>query len=489
MTEPPGNYDLPSAGVGRGGGWPWLWLLPLTAAGLSVWLLYSAWGQKGIAIEVELPHGQGLEVGDLVRYRGIAVGSVRELELTPDLGAVRAQVLLEPSARDLSREGSRFWVVRPQVDFAGASGLSTLIGAKYLGAIPGSGPYRKHFQGLDQPPPMALLEAGGLELTLVTPDQGGIRAGAPVSYRRVVIGKILSLDLARDASAVELRIYIEPRYRDLMREGTRFWKVGGAQFRAGFSGIELDVEPVGSFLLGGVTLAIPPDPGALLVPGQRLPLHERPESEWLEWVPFFALESGPDRVEPGRPRPLALELSWQYKEYWTWTRDARRRGWGLPLAEGLLAPADLLRPPPEALPESPALRAGDLELNPGAVRPLTPDLALLPVDHQWPAWNRGPGAPLERAEDLLIIADPERPRRFVAAEHLHRADGAWRIADLPFDPDWHGASVVSDRDGRLLGLLLVDAKGARIAQLGAGRGSEEKQIGTKETEASQGMPQ
>jgi hypothetical protein len=335
---------------------------------------------------------------------------------------------------------------------------------------------------------MALLEAGGLELTLVTPDRGGIRAGAPVSYRRVVIGKILSVDLARDASAVELRIYIEPRYSDLMREGTRFWKVGGAQFRAGLTGIELDVEPVGSLLLGGVTLAIPPDPGPLLAPGQRLPLHERPDPEWLQWVPFLALNSDPERVEPGRPRPLAVELSWQFKEYWTWTRDGRRRGWGLPLAEGLLAPADLLQPPPEALPGSAALSAGDLELSPGSVRPLTPDLALLPMDHQWPAWTLGSGDPLERAEDLLIIADPERPRRFVAAEHLRRADGAWVIADLPFDADWHGASVVADRDGRLVGLLLVDAKGARIARLGAERGSEPKQPG-RGTGAPPGTPQ
>jgi hypothetical protein len=318
---------------------------------------------------------------------------------------------------------------------------------------------------------MALQEAGGLELTLVTPDQGGIRAGAPVSYRRVVIGKILSVDLARDASAVELRIYIQPRYSDLMREGTRFWKVGGAQFRAGFSGIELDVEPVGSLLLGGVTLAIPPNPGRLLAPGQRLPLHERPEPEWLQWVPFLALKSGPDGVEPGRPRPLALELSWQYKEYWAWTRDGRRRGWGLPLAEGLLAPADLLQPPPDALAGSPALSAGDRELSPGQVRPLTPGLALLPMDHQWPAWTQGPGAPLERAEDLLIIADPERPRRFVAAEHLRRDAGAWRIIDLPFDAGWHGASVVADRDGRLLGLLLVDEASVRVAQFGSERGS------------------
>ena len=54
---------------------------------------------------------------------------------------------------------------------------------------------------------------------------------------------------------------------------------------------------------------------------------------------------------------------------------------------------------------SAALSAGERELSPGPVRPLTPDLALLPAEHQWPVWTLGPGASLERAEDLLIIAD------------------------------------------------------------------------------------
>ena len=80
-------------------------------------------------------------------------------------------------------------------------------------------------------------------------------------------------------------------------------------------------------------------------------------------------------------------------------------------------PADLLQPPPEALPGSAALSAGERELSPGPVRPLTPDLALLPAEHQWPVWTLGPGASLERAEDLLIIADPERAYQTLSSLH------------------------------------------------------------------------
>ena len=67
MTESRESDDLPRAGVGRARAWPWLWLLPLAAASLSLWLLFSAWGQKGIAIEVELALGVQLEqLGDVL---------------------------------------------------------------------------------------------------------------------------------------------------------------------------------------------------------------------------------------------------------------------------------------------------------------------------------------------------------------------------------------------------------------------------------------
>lgn len=450
------------AQVRRGPHWPWWWLIPLLAVGLSAWLLLSALAGQGINVVVELPHGHGLKPGDALRYRGIPVGTVRALRLTDDLAAVLAEVRLDPDAKGLAQEGSQFWVVRPQVDISGASGLGTIIGANYLGVIPGHGPFQDRFMGLDEPPLMAVLDAGGLELTLVTTQQGGLRAGAPISYRQVVIGKVLAVDLAPDASAVELRAYVEPRYAPLIREGTRFWKVGGAHLRAGFTGISLDLDPVSTLILGGVTLAIPPDPGPPVAQGRRFRLHDEPEQEWLDWLPFMALESS----DASRPHPVALELSWRYKQYWYLTGEGHRRGWGLPVKGGVLGPEDLLQPPDGALQDGLELTVGGQQAKPESARPFAPGLALLPLKPNPPVWPADPTPPLRQAEDLLIIADPARPMRYVAADRLALQDRVWRIAaEVPFDANWHGASVVSDHDGRLVGLLLVDDSGARIAEL------------------------
>ena len=112
MTEGAGDThsDLPMAQVRRRAHWSWWWLMPLLAAGLAAWLLFDALAGQGVKVVVELPHGHGLKPGDALRYRGIPVGTVRALRLTDDLTAIRAEVRLEPNARELAREGSHFWV-------------------------------------------------------------------------------------------------------------------------------------------------------------------------------------------------------------------------------------------------------------------------------------------------------------------------------------------------------------------------------------------
>ena len=63
--------------------------------------------------------------------------------------------------------------------------------------------------------------------------------------------------------------------------------------------------------------------------------------------------------------------------------------------------------------------------------------------------------------------------RFVGAERFtaregDAADAPWPLDPaLPFDPAWHGAAVVAESDGALLGLLLVDEDGTRLARLPA----------------------
>ena len=46
----------------------------------------------------------------------------------------------------------------------------------------------RHFVGLEDPPPLDLLEPGGLEVVLHAANAEGLRPGVPIYYRRVEIG-------------------------------------------------------------------------------------------------------------------------------------------------------------------------------------------------------------------------------------------------------------------------------------------------------------
>ena len=443
-----------------------IWLLPIIAAAFAAWLVFQTLAQRGIPIEIQFQQGHGLKPGDTLRYRGIAVGTVSDVMLTGQLDGIRVIVQLSQKAEALARTGSRFWIVRPQLNLSGASGLDTVIGANYLSVLPGSGVPQKHFVGLDETPPAGAMIAGGLEIVLTTPGKGGLRAGAPVSYRQIVIGAIVDVDLATDASAVEAKVYIEPDYLSLIRENTKFWKIGGARFRAGLGGLSLDVDSVHSLVLGGVNLALPPAPGNPVNQGHVFELYEEPKDEWLEWAPSLALFDDPGATLE-RPPLLPVTLTWTYKAMLYLEREGNRQGWVLPLTQGLLGPSDLLAAPEDALADSITLSIDGAAIEQSVVEPYSEDLALLPLTHDYTVWPaerlRNPSAP----ENVQIIAAAALAPRFVGAHRLQADNAArWLIdASLPFDASWHGAAVVGQTDGAVIGLLLVNDERAWVATL------------------------
>lgn len=458
------DSELPTAESRPKRRWSWVWLLPILAIISAVSLIYASVSQRGVPLFLTFQQGHGIKVGDALRYRGIEIGHVQSVQLTKDLTAVQLEVRLTSSAQGIAREGSRFWIVRPQIDVSGIYGLDTMIGANYVSVLPGQGDYQIHFTGLDTPPFLNEMEAGGLEIVLRTVGRGDLRHGAPVSYREVVIGSILNVDLAKDASAVEVRIYIEPRYANLIREDVRFWKAGGAQLQAGWlSGISWRLESLKSLLAGGVTLAIPPQPGKLVASGHRFELSETPETEWLAWTPYLAIQQPYAQTATERPQPLLASLRWEYAGYFNWWQTGERQGWVLPVAEGLLGPADLLTPVKEAQKDTTFLAIGEMELLLGEqAKEYAPGVVILPYSNDsYTPWPRTRQRAVSEPEDTLVVTSFTEAARFVTADHYQKEAEHW-LVDLAFSADWHGACVVSASNGDLIGILLVEKEQTKV---------------------------
>lgn len=457
---------LPTATVAKRRGIGFAFLLPLLTAALVGYLGWKAYSERGEAIVVEFALGHGLHEGDPVRYRGIDVGRVDAVHLAPGLDRVRLAVVLEPHAADLARTGTAFWVARPQVSPAGVSGLDTLVGPRYLAVRPGSptAPKQARFEGLDQPPIVPPFE-GGVEVVLVSPDRGGIAAGAPVLFRKLTVGIVTSIALTSDGSAVELRVAIDPTYAELVRTGTRFWEIAGVELEADlFGGLQVEFDSLEAILTGGIAIATPDEPGDPVRNGHRFTLENNEPEGWSDWRPDVPL--GASLLPEGSlvPRARRAALVWREGGLFGGS-DESRHGWLLRVAGGLLGPADLIVAPEDARDAS-----ARLEVDGRSIPPLPTDaevglLAIVPDDGPGTPWPTARRRTPEAPEDALVFGDPAGgPRALSAGRFERNGDGTWQVdRSLSIPADWHGAPVLAREDGALIGLLLVGRDGARIA--------------------------
>ncbi len=74
-----------------------------------------------------------------------------------------------------------------------------------------------------------------------------------------------------------------------------------------------------------------------------------------------------------------------------------------------------------------------------------------------PVWTRERVRDPEESEDALIVGDHQA---VVMPLTMHRStenDGTWVVEpSIPLNSSWHGASIVSRRDGFLVGILLFN---------------------------------
>lgn len=286
---------------------PIVWVIPLLALAIGGWMLFREIHHRGPVITLHFPAGAGVEAGKtMLVHRGVAVGTVRDVSLAPDLKSVILKLQLDRGAAAFANTGSQFWIVHPEVTFSGVTGLETLIAGVHLDGRPGQGEPIKEFQGLTHEPTPEGTHIG--RAFMLRGDKlGSLSSGAPVYYREVKVGAVETSRLADDASDVMIRIRVYTPYVDLVRANSVFWNAGGIAFKVNLLGAELKSTSLESLVTGGVSFATPDKDGLAPVAsdGAEFKLHDEMEKEWLKWRPHIPIE--PIDSEPGHaPRPADM---------------------------------------------------------------------------------------------------------------------------------------------------------------------------------------
>ena len=441
------------------------WFVPMLALVVAGVLGWRAYQQRGVTITLQFEDGHGVEAGDALRYRGIRVGTVTDVELAEGASAARVRARLRNTAHSLAVRGTRFWIVRPEIGFNRVAGLETVVGPRYLAISPPAhrdpdAELQRFFVGLDRAPLVERERDGDLEIVLTASRRRGLGAGSPLLYREMQIGVVLSVALSSDGGSVESRVHVDAAYAPLIRERSHFWKVGGFDATVGLNGVSFSFESAETVLRGGITVATPPDAGDAAVSGHRFELGDEPDDEWTDWDPQVAVGDSHLPASASRPTPLHAVLSWTESLFLRPDKDRVRSGWLLWTELGLLGPDDLLRvsEDDDAVENSAVLEIGGQSFAlPESVTPLGHGLsrAQIPLEDGQP-WPSNRTRPMTEAEDCLAIGDPGRDALPLSTNRLHEQSGRYVIDEaVSVDPLLHGAAITSSRDGALIGILIV----------------------------------
>lgn len=228
-----------------------LWWLTAVCVVVAIGLVITSFRTQGTVVHIRFEEGHGLKAGDTLHYRGIDVGNVTKVVVAEDMQGVDVSIQLAPGSEKLAVDGSEFWIQRARLRLGQVSGLETVLGAKYVGVLPGPDPTKpkRDFVGLETP--LGMTEGEATEIRIQFPASEGLEVGDPVRYRSIVVGEVTSVDLNANAEAVMVGVRLVGAARGFAQAGTQFWIEKPRLDLTEIRGLET--------LLGGRYLAIQPD--------------------------------------------------------------------------------------------------------------------------------------------------------------------------------------------------------------------------------------
>lgn len=233
-----------------------VWLVPIIALLFGAWLIIKAVSDRGTFITVQFESASGIVVGKTqVRYKGLTTGIVRDVEVSEDLQSVIVEIEMISSSKKMLTDKTRFWYVTADVSFQGITGLDTLLSGSYINVIPDieeEGKARSHFIALSEEPVLDQATPG-LHVSLTTKTLGSLGKKSPVLFKQITVGYVAGFNYEATSDLININLFIEPEYANLVKENSRFWNTSGVTVSGSLtSGVTVHTDSLASVVAGGV---------------------------------------------------------------------------------------------------------------------------------------------------------------------------------------------------------------------------------------------
>lgn len=244
--------QVPEARRRRVRGPGWVWIIPVAALIFAGWFGVKEWVIGGNEISVRFPQAEGVSSGADVRYKGMKVGSVDTVKLSDDLGHVELDLSIDGRVKQHLGANSMFWIEKPQIAQGDIMGI---VSGPHVAVRPVDGKPAESFAGLEKPP-VRTPAAPGRSFVLAADAASGLSSGGPVLFHGIEVGHILGTRLDKAKQQVEVRVFVEKKYADLVTGSSVFWNAGGLSVST-THGINVDLSALASVLKGAVAFDTP----------------------------------------------------------------------------------------------------------------------------------------------------------------------------------------------------------------------------------------
>ena len=276
-----------------------VWIIPLIAAIAGIWLLVDYSRQQGPEITLLMDNAEGIEVNTTtIRLLNVEIGRVSSIRLRPDHKGVEVVAKLQPNAREMMREDTQFWVVKPRIDQNGVTGLNTLLSGSYISFAPGSSQEEASTFTVSELPPISAMGQHGLRLKLVGHNSKMLSAGSPVMFENLTVGSVETAKFNPQTQNVEYSIFIQSPNDVLVKNNSQFWLDSGVSVRLDGGGVKIDSAPLPAILSGAIAFNTPTaavgqkvqaavNNQEFTVFNDRAELENKPNERTLYYVVFF----------------------------------------------------------------------------------------------------------------------------------------------------------------------------------------------------------
>lgn len=257
--------------------------------------------QKGKRYIVTLDNANRISKTNSIYYKGVEAGKVVNKKYNENTKEVEVELFIFDNFAKYINKSTKFYSISGiDVDVSlsklniKTQSLNTLVkgGISFVSFDEKAKSVKNYhkfrfYDSLDEINNELRFNDKGLRIVVLAKSKSSLKENSPVLYRQLQIGVVENYKLSDDGTRVELQLYIDEKFKHLIRTNSVFYNATAFGMKINLLGVKINTETLETLLTGGISLVTPTEYKEKAEDKMRFELYDDVQEEWLDWNPKF----------------------------------------------------------------------------------------------------------------------------------------------------------------------------------------------------------